>query len=191
MTGASRVSETPLGRVEQIVELLTPALRERMDRPFAFFGHDLGAIVMFEVVRRLRRAGCPLPSHLFVSATMAPHIYYFPPIHYRPTAKLLETLRMFEIPLDAGEAVLRADCGAMASYTYHPEPPLDVPLTAFLGEQDGFVPAEAVRAWKEQTTMSFAVHAYPGDHYFLRSGESDILRIIRAVLGPMSSDSER
>jgi medium-chain acyl-[acyl-carrier-protein] hydrolase len=70
----NRLAEEPIRRMEELVEALRAGLDEELDPPFAFFGHSLGALVAFELARRLRETGSPLPSHLFVSAHRAPQL---------------------------------------------------------------------------------------------------------------------
>ena len=52
-----RFREPAFTRLGPLVEALTESLRPCLDRPFAFFGHSLGALVAFELSRRLRREG--------------------------------------------------------------------------------------------------------------------------------------
>src|SRR5438552_7109196 len=68
----TRFREPPYTRLAPLAEALGHALRPFLDRPFAFFGHSMGALVAFELTRWLRRAGGPQPAHLFVSACAAP-----------------------------------------------------------------------------------------------------------------------
>ena len=127
-----------------------------------------------------------MPSRLFVSAAMAPQLYFFPPIHRLSTAKFLETLRVLGMLSGDGESrerVLRADCAAMESYTFCPEPPLDVPISAFMGDQDTLVAFEALRAWREQTSAAFSLQRCPGEHYFLTEERGSLLGFIREALG--------
>jgi acyl transferase domain-containing protein/surfactin synthase thioesterase subunit len=182
-----RVHELPLGRVDDVVERLLPAIRAREGVPFAFFGLDLGAIVMFELARRLRRDGAPSPGHLFVGAAAAPPLHAFAPVHQFPRERLLGRLRYMGIAPEhdgAGPAdpALRWECAAAASYVFQDEAPLDVPLTALLGERDTFVPAGGVRAWRHQTTASFAFHLCPGGHDLIRDGAPAVLDVIRVAL---------
>jgi epothilone polyketide synthase C len=43
-----------------------------LDRPFAFFGHCLGALTMYETARQLIQTRQARPSHLFVSGARPP-----------------------------------------------------------------------------------------------------------------------
>src|SRR5262245_25838037 len=70
----TRFREPPFLCLEPLIEALATALRPHLDRPFAFFGHSLGALVAFELARRLGRAEGPQPVHLFVSGCAAPQI---------------------------------------------------------------------------------------------------------------------
>lgn len=51
---------------------LEQAMAGQLDKPFAFFGHSLGALVAFELARCLELSRQPGPSHLYVSARIAP-----------------------------------------------------------------------------------------------------------------------
>ncbi len=67
-----RIAEAPVTDIGAFVEGVVPELRERTDRPFAFYGHCLGGLTSFEVARRLRQDGGPSPVHLFVSGARSP-----------------------------------------------------------------------------------------------------------------------
>ena len=45
-----------------------------LDRPFAFFGHSMGALVGFELARALRHSKAPAPLAMFLAAYPAPHL---------------------------------------------------------------------------------------------------------------------
>ena len=68
----NRYRETPHAQVEPVVDVLIEAFANRLDLPFAFFGHSLGALVAFVCARQLRRQHNRLPVHLFVSGRSAP-----------------------------------------------------------------------------------------------------------------------
>ena len=53
---------------------LAEAIAPLVDRPYALYGHSLGALVAFEVARALHARGLPEPAILFVGAIHAPHL---------------------------------------------------------------------------------------------------------------------
>jgi surfactin synthase thioesterase subunit/acyl carrier protein len=67
-----RITETPIADMKEFVEQLVPEMEELLDRPFAFFGHCLGALTMYETARRLIHRTKVGPDHLFVSGARPP-----------------------------------------------------------------------------------------------------------------------
>ena len=68
----ARIAETPITDMDQFVDQLVPEMRVLLDRPFAFFGHCLGALTMYETTRRLLHTTMVRPEHLFVSGARPP-----------------------------------------------------------------------------------------------------------------------
>lgn len=174
----ARAAAVPLCRVSDMVEAILGALAEYADKPFAMFGHDLGALLLFEVTRSLQRSCRPLPQHLFVSAAMAPKDSYFPPLHLASTARMLSALRALALlppELPVPERTWQGDCAAMATYVYQPQRALAVPITAFLGETDAAVSARSMQHWQHETTGEFVLHLIPGDHQIVRHSAAVLL----------------
>src|SRR5215470_7371202 len=77
-----------------VVRKLGQVLPPLLDRPFAFFGHSMGARIAFEVARHLRSLGLPQPLHLFISGCRAPHVPDSSPLdHAAPDDELTEKLQ--------------------------------------------------------------------------------------------------
>jgi surfactin synthase thioesterase subunit len=69
-----RLREAPITSISLLVQALSYAIRPYLDRPFAFWGHSMGALIAFELARQLRREVMPEPGHLFVSGRGAPQV---------------------------------------------------------------------------------------------------------------------
>jgi len=189
----SRLGE-PLG--EDVVEVMNEIyqdLRPFLNKPFAFFGHSMGALISYEFARRLQREQQQGPFQLFVSGCSAPHVRMFDEITYNlPEPEFLAELRRLqgtpEEVLDNAELmqlmmpIIRADFKASQTYQYVPGPPLECPIRAFGGLKDEMVPREDVEAWSEHTHGSFRAQMLPGDHFFLNTSESLLTRIIAQEL---------
>jgi medium-chain acyl-[acyl-carrier-protein] hydrolase len=185
----SRLGERPFTRLRPLVRALSEALPEAIDRPFAFFGHSLGALVGFELARYLRRHQDLSPVHLFVSGHTAPQIPDCePPIHDLPEAGFVERLRqlngMSQEVLSNDELmslltpILRADFAVCETYTFEDDGPLDCPISAFGGLQDEHVSRADLEAWGEHTSAPFSLHMFPGDHFYLNTGRELLLRTL-------------
>jgi len=67
-----RIKERPIGDMDEFVDMLVPELHGLLDRPFAFFGHCLGGLTMYETARRLIHTTEFRPFHLFASGARPP-----------------------------------------------------------------------------------------------------------------------
>jgi surfactin synthase thioesterase subunit len=186
-----RFPEAPYDAVGPLVDDLAPVLEPYLDRPYALFGHSMGALIAFELAHRLR--GIAAPVHLFVSGRIAPQLRDPRPRMYDlPDAQLIARLRALGgIPsglLDARELIamqlplLRADLALNERYEYRPVPPLAVPLSAYGGVSDPKVSADELRAWHEQTTGLFRVQLLAGGHFFVQTAQPVLLRSLTAAL---------
>ena len=68
----SRLLEQPIDRLSPLISTLADELTPSLQKPFAFFGHSLGALLAFELSRRLRQDCGIEPECLFVSGRPAP-----------------------------------------------------------------------------------------------------------------------
>ena len=89
-----RVREKIFTELLALAEVLTAELSPHVAKPYALFGHSVGATIAFEVARGLRREGLPLPLHLFVSGCRAPQLSHTSYRSYNlPSADLIRRLR--------------------------------------------------------------------------------------------------
>lgn len=189
----TQIRSVPFTRLEPLVSEIASFLLPYLNKPFAFFGHSMGGLICFEVARLLRRNYGKNPVHLFISGRSAPQITHCdPPIHALSEPEFLEELRLFngtpEAVLQNIELmqlllpILRADFAVLETYTYTNELPLESPITTFGGLQDKEVSVEYLVAWGEQTTSSFELEMFPGDHFFIHSAQHLLLQSIAQKL---------
>ena len=184
-----RIREKGFTRVEPLVQELLRVLGPFLDRPFAFFGHSMGATVGFELARALRRRGERGPAHFGVSGRIAPHLRSrFTPVHELQDRELVNRLmKMGGLPehiLKEPELMalvlplVRNDYGIVDNYQLVPEPPLACPMTVFWGHGDIIVSREEAAGWQQHTTGSFSLHGLPGDHFFVGSARRELQQLL-------------
>ena len=182
-----RMKEQPFTRLGPLVEELVDVVDGA--RPYALFGHSLGALIAFELARGMRRAGRPVPSRLFVSAHRAPQLPREEPTIHDADDDLftagLETLRGTPPELLGNEElmqlirpVLRADFALAETYEYSDERPLDCPISAFGGLADHVTGREKLEPWRAQTTGDFVLRMVPGGHFFVTEARDLVLRAV-------------
>jgi medium-chain acyl-[acyl-carrier-protein] hydrolase len=189
----NRLGEPPLTNIQTLAERLASEILPFARKPFALFGHSMGALLAFELTRTLRRLDGPMPSALFISAHRAPHLpLRRKPLHALPDPEFLQAVRglggtpgeVFEHEdlLKVMLPVLRADFTLCDRYDFIPEAPLDCPLVLYAGRQDTEVSPQEVEAWGEHTTQTARLRIFPGDHFFLRSDRDLLLRAMASAL---------
>jgi medium-chain acyl-[acyl-carrier-protein] hydrolase len=188
-----RLSEKPFTRAQALVEAIAEAILPSLDKPFAFFGHSMGALISFELTRYLRRHNRPQPTHIFISGSRAPQLRdNDSPTYNLPDAEFAEELRrlngtpseVLEHPelMELMTPLLRADFEVCQTYHYTQERAFDCPITAFGGLNDEGVNGEMLKGWEEQTTGRFRLWMLPGDHFFVNSAQERILKILSQEL---------
>jgi len=197
-----RLKEAPFTRLVPLAEAVVEALLPYLDKPFAFFGHSMGALISFEVARRLRRNQTRNPVQLFVSGHRAPRWPDpDPPIHILPEAEFLGELRRLNGTPEAVLAnhelmqlllpVLRADFAVLETYCYEPTSPLECPIAAFGGLHDPDVTCEMLEAWRQETRSDFSLQMLPGDHFFLHTAQSLLWQALNRALTPITVSMTR
>lgn len=180
-----KMKSTPLDRIEPLVKEIALEIRPYLDKPFAFFGHSMGALISFELAHFIRRQYNLEPAHLFVSGRRAPQTKDLrAPLHHLPEADFLEELRQLngtsEEILNNRELmslltpILRADFAVLETYVYVSQAKLNCPISVFGGLQDKEVSIEQLEAWQEQTNNTFCLKMFSGDHFFIDSSRSFI-----------------
>jgi medium-chain acyl-[acyl-carrier-protein] hydrolase len=184
----NRIREQPFRHISGLIQILTEIIKPYLNLPFALFGHSLGAIVAFELARRIRHAYGLKATHLFVASHIAPHIPSPEALHRLPDASFIEELRMYdgipELLLEEKELMqlllptIRADFAINETYVYSDEEPLECPISAFGGLHDPKVSSDYLTPWREHTRGAFNQHILPGNHFFLQSSKELLLKII-------------
>lgn len=188
----TRLSERPFDRLTPLVQALATGIAPWLTKPFAFYGHSLGALVSFELARELRRRGAPQPHRLLVSGRRAPHLPGPAPVYNLPDPEFLSWIRALggtpEEVLREPELlamflpILRADVAVNEAEPFVAEPPLDCPISAFGGLEDERAQRAELEAWRELTRGPFTLEMFPGGHFFLRSARDLFLRSVAAHL---------
>lgn len=204
----SRLREPCVTAMPALVEDVAAALEPLLfDRPFALFGHSMGALLAFETARRLARVPGAAPLHLFASARRAPHL----PARSRPIADLEEGAFLDEIrkrydgvPREVLEEpdllalllpALRADLALIESYKFEAAAPLECPITVYGGADDLEARDDELSAWRVHTRGTFGLRMFPGSHFFIRSSTAavtaDLSGVLRRLVAGRREDDSR
>ena len=192
-----RLTEPAITSIPQLAEAITDAIAQLPERPFAFFGHSMGAVLASEVARSLTARSLPLPSHLIVSGRRPPHL----PDPRVPIGDLPDDAFVAEINRRYGGIPseilanpdvlalllpgLRADIIALETFRPGSRPPFPIPISAFGGDSDPMTPIAHLEEWKSETQGAFATRVFPGGHFYLDARREVVLLEIARVIAPI------
>ncbi len=190
----ARFGEPPLDDFAQLLEQLGQVIARHDDRPYAFFGHSLGALVAFELAHHCVRRGLASPRHLFVSASGAPrHRVGAPRYHLLSDGELLGKLRDYagtppEVLANQELMTLllpaiRADFALLSRYRYQQRPRLDVPMSVLAGHDDAHVGRETLHDWQMETRAGCELHGFEGGHFFAFEQPEQVVELVKRRLG--------
>jgi len=189
----SRRDEEPFCAMGPLIDNLVPALLPELNKPFAIFGHSLGALIGYELARQLyTRAGLQ-PRRLFVAGHSAPSCKRSSKlVHNLPEEEFIAELRRLNgTPPDILAnselmslmlPLLRADFCMNETYQHRSSPVLSCPVSAYGAIADTEVSSEDISAWRSITKGPFSSLLFEGDHFFIHAATPLLVRQIELEL---------
>lgn len=191
-----RIAEAPMTDLLAASVEICNALEAMRTLPISLVGHSLGAWLAFEVARRMEQRGSPV-RHLIVSGRRAPAIpHEMEQLSGLDDQQLLDRVRhlyggipdeLWKQPeiLEAVLPAFRGDLTMLENYRYERGPKLTSRIVAMGGESDPHTSSPGwLDGWCAETSNSCQVARFPGGHFFIQSASAEVLRTVRAELGP-------
>jgi medium-chain acyl-[acyl-carrier-protein] hydrolase len=190
----SRFAEPQATSIHQIVQDISANHPHFTDQPYAIFGHSLGAVVGFELARKLALIDAPQPRFLAVSGHGAPsHPLPCAPMHLLPDDAFIQSMRsqyggISDQVLRSPELLqfllprFRADIRLADTYPYQKGPALHTPIVVLHGVQDRSVALHELAAWQQETHAKLQIHHFEGDHFFVQSQAVQVKKRLNKLL---------
>ena len=160
---------------------------------YAFYGHSMGAIVAFVLIKKMAAEGCPLPMHLIVTGAAGPtgRSEVGRNRHLMNKQDFLEELRILdgcpeqilENPelLDYFEPILRADFELSETFDYRLDHVLNMPITVITGILES-IPEEDILLWQRETSRPVDFIKIPGKHFFIYDNPGQVIEVVNKKL---------
>lgn len=190
-----RMMETPYSDMQKLVPDLAEVILREASVPFAFFGHSLGSLLAFEIIRYCQTKQLPLPVHAFFSGCAAPQ-FRKPPegMHLMPDDELMDKLKAYNGTPPAVLAnrelmelvlpMIRADFSIVETWQYRPMPLFPTPISVLAGRQDDRTSEEQATGWAKESSGSCSVHWFEGDHFFIHGENEQVRTVVEDTLRP-------
>ncbi len=181
------------GSLAQVLELLAGRTQ------VAIFGHSMGAVLAFEMARKLCSVTSVKVVRLVVSGSPGP----MSPREARATG-LSDDMFLAQVASFAGYnhpalsnpdmramllPSLRADVELHEGYLPESDQPLPVPVLSIRGVQDDLVTREQAAEWSRATTAAFTALEVEGGHMYLSENPGAVLQAIRTALSCVAPEA--
>jgi surfactin synthase thioesterase subunit len=190
---AHRDEEPPPTSLTGLADDVTEAVAGRADIPFHLFGHSFGALLAFEVARRLRHvgtlralvaSGCSAPS-LQPSA----QVVRAAEVDGREFAEIVNSYGGVPPEIVADEELhhllfpsLKADVKLLAGYRYQPAAPLFTDLVLINGRDDPHIAPESLEPWADECATAPEQRWSDGDHFYFTQRPGAVVDVFRRLV---------
>ena len=192
----NRIKESCLTDMNDIVDDIYSQIQPLLNKPYAIYGHSMGAILSYLLTRKIELNKLNLPLHVFVSGTDAPSVRHKKELRYSlPKDQFIEKLKKLggmpdeilenEELLGFFEPILRSDFKAVETFKYSKQNPLEVPITVMIGDGEE-LEEEDVLKWQDETVHQLDVYTLKGGHFFIFDNGNEITDLISKYLAKYS-----
>jgi pyochelin biosynthetic protein PchC len=194
----ARAGEELVDDMGVLADQVAEALRPLRGRRLAVLGHSMGALVGYEVARRLEAEGAGL-ERLFASARHPPTAHGQTPHGAGRQRHLLDDDAFAEMLRDTGGTpaalldepemrayllpIVRNDYRLVETYAPSPGPALRTGVVSIAAEGDGTVTAAQVEGWRRTTRGPFEHLTFPGGHFYLLERPAELAATVLTRLG--------
>ncbi|CAD5901765.1 putative Oleoyl-(acyl-carrier-protein) hydrolase [Carnobacterium maltaromaticum] len=179
-----RIREKNYDRMDPIANRISEELKQMRNIPTLFFGQSGGALLAFEVARRLEKQKHPVSGIVCLASRAAHDELSEPARYYLNDSEFLnrvdefggipEGLRENRELLNAVLPSLRADEKFAETYKLKSIVELSTPIDVWGGKED-FIPHNTLKRWFELTKKPGEFILYNGGHFFAQDDEDDVI----------------
>jgi surfactin synthase thioesterase subunit len=183
-----RSGEQLVTNIDVLIEDLFNQVIARINGPYLFYGHSMGALLAYLLSKEIIRRKLPAPVYLFFTGCAGPsaenheaHYFQLPKLQFIEAIKEMEGIPpdvlADELLLDYLEPILRADFEITGTYRYENTLPFDIPVAVMIGMKD-LVSYDDALLWQLETTQLFEIKQLPGNHFFIFGHEMEIVKLM-------------
>lgn len=193
----SRFDEPLYSDMKEAAEDLYEAVQKIIlsDQDYAFLGYSMGALIVYEVLKKIKENGLKEPVHLFMAAKEPPNVadteydqklYTLPDDIFRKVIGELggtpKEILECEDAVNYFLPILRADYKIVDTYPIETEPmDLKCDMTVMGGNEDTFTSAY-IGGWKAYTSKEYEQIMFEGGHFFINEHGEEFAWIISQKL---------
>jgi len=188
----ARHRERPIDDLHDLADAVFAVLPDLSRRPVILFGHSMGAVLAYEVARRLEADPGVIAHRLFASGRRAPSCHRDEKVHLGNDQEIVAEVRRLggtdERVLNDPEILrmvlpaVRADYRAIETYRHRDGPELRCPVSVLIGDKDPLTTLAEAHNWSRHSTEPVEVTVFDGGHFFLTEHGPQVTGAVLASL---------
>ncbi|WP_411753612.1 thioesterase II family protein [Serratia sp. (in: enterobacteria)] len=186
-----RYAEDYPADINTLTDTIAAAIAQEADKTFYLFGHSMGAILAWEVAKKLRTSA----NGLLISASLSPTEIPSPRIvkmAEMDNHTFIQEVAYFN-GIDANLAhnslindivseKLKRDFKLISGYRHQYSAPIGTPIMAIVGENDAHVPLESLLKWQAHTQYFLGAKQVSGNHFYFNDYPEIIINAIDEMI---------
>jgi len=182
--------EEPITNMDILVERLYQEILPYLRRPFAFFGHSMGGVIAYALLKKIEQNSNYRANFIVISASKPPFEYYGKDEHlldnqalksklvsHNATPKeVLESDELMELILP----IYRADLELVGSYNPPKTPKVQSKAYLFNGIED--MSKERIMQWSNYFREIAEYYEFNGGHFFINTHRDEVFRRVGEIL---------
>lgn len=177
--------------INLLTENIAAAIEREGDKTFYLFGHSMGAILAWEVAKKLRTP----PGGLLLSASLSPTEIPSPRIIRMAEMDnetfiqemayfngIDESLMHNPFLNDIVAEKLKRDFKLIARYRYQYSAPVSVPVMVIVGEHDAHVTVGSLMKWQSHTQHFLGAKQVCGNHFYFNDHPEIMINAISEMV---------
>lgn len=159
---------------------------------YSLFGHSMGALIVYELYKKIKKNKKPLPKAVFISGMVSPTNNINKNIHLYSDEEIIKKIKSLGgtpksilkekefmklyIPL------IKSDYKMLETYHYEEtDIKLTEPTFIFTGKYDS-ISKELIVNWEKQILSKPTYYEFNGGHFFINEDSNNVLNIIENIL---------
>ena len=190
-----RINEPLYNSTEEAINDIYNVIYKELDgTPYAIFGHSMGTMLTYELLRKITAKMHQEPVHVFFSGRYPPYIdaedkftHLLPDEEF--LAEIFELGGMDQEVLQCQELisiflpVLRSDYKLVETYKHQGDiAKINCDITILTGKRDSYVTRSGMLQWQELTTGSYEFYEFDAGHFFINKFKEDVVDIVNKSL---------
>ncbi|PEC24139.1 thioesterase [Bacillus thuringiensis] len=189
-----RFNEPFYDSMEDAVNDIFNQIKDHLNQTYAFFGHSMGSLLVYELCQKIKKMGYPEPSHIFFSGREAPQtvkdeytVYDLPDeefikyvFHY---GGMPESFLENKMLLDIFIPILKADFKIVETYQYiEKDFNLNCDFSILSGEKDQKLDFANLKGWEKFTIGNCTYFTFEGGHFYINEDIENTIACINKQL---------